>query len=291
MTVAVDQRLAGDRCKRQAEPAVRRLGAEKLLEQESLRRELARLGILAQRQHFIAKGQKAARLEADNGHAAFDEWHRAPRPSGRVRALALATRPADRNVRPQQSGRRLSAGLGRWTRYPAAVSTRSAASRFSRSKLAVERIGEQDDFPAAFRPDRNVRGSKHITAPFRQIPARADPDELLRQAARRSRAGVAQIGERRDSVQPSARNAADRRCSRSRNVRPCVACPCRQHLDLHLGHVDAGGAFAPAGLAGDAKLQRIHHRVGCERVGTKLARRWRAAAYWPGRASRRAHRG
>ena len=34
----------------------------------------------------------------------------------------------------------------------------------------------------------------------------------------------------------------------------------RQHLDLHARHVDAGRAFAPAGLAGDAKLHRLRHR-------------------------------
>ncbi len=43
------------------------------------------------------------------------------------------------------------------------------------------------------------------------------------------------------------------------------------HLDLHARHVDAGRAFAPAGLAGDAELQRLRHLVGGERVGAELA--------------------
>ena len=45
----------------------------------------------------------------------------------------------------------------------------------------------------------------------------------------------------------------------------------RLHLDLHPRHVDAGRAFAPAGLAGDAELQRLRHLVGGERVGPELA--------------------
>ena len=45
----------------------------------------------------------------------------------------------------------------------------------------------------------------------------------------------------------------------------------RLHLDLHARHVDAGRAFAPAGLAGDAELQRLRHLVGGERVRPELA--------------------
>ena len=44
------------------------------------------------------------------------------------------------------------------------------------------------------------------------------------------------------------------------------------HLDLHARHVDAGGAFAPAGLAGDAELERLRHLVRGQRVGAELAR-------------------
>ena len=44
-----------------------------------------------------------------------------------------------------------------------------------------------------------------------------------------------------------------------------------QHLDLHLGHVDAGRAFAPAALAGDAQLHRLHHHVRGECVRPELA--------------------
>src|SRR5664280_1831558 len=45
----------------------------------------------------------------------------------------------------------------------------------------------------------------------------------------------------------------------------------RQYLDLHARHVDAGRAFTPAGLAGDAELERLGHLVAGERVGPELA--------------------
>src|SRR6516162_8169670 len=45
----------------------------------------------------------------------------------------------------------------------------------------------------------------------------------------------------------------------------------RLHLDLHARHVDAGRAFAPASLAGDAKLHGLGHLVGAQRVAPELA--------------------
>ncbi len=44
-----------------------------------------------------------------------------------------------------------------------------------------------------------------------------------------------------------------------------------QHLDLHARHVDAGRAFAAAGLARDAELQRLGHLVRGERVRPELS--------------------
>src|SRR3954471_17042634 len=44
-----------------------------------------------------------------------------------------------------------------------------------------------------------------------------------------------------------------------------------QELDLHLGHVDAGRAFAPAALAGDAEIERLLHLARGEGVGPELA--------------------
>src|SRR6185312_7528845 len=43
------------------------------------------------------------------------------------------------------------------------------------------------------------------------------------------------------------------------------------HLDLHARHVDAGRAFAAAGLARDAERHRLRHLIRCERAGTELA--------------------
>src|SRR3954470_9480193 len=44
-----------------------------------------------------------------------------------------------------------------------------------------------------------------------------------------------------------------------------------QELDLHLGHVDAGRALAPAALARDAEVERRLHLMRGEGVGAELA--------------------
>src|SRR3546814_2720904 len=51
---------------------------------------------------------------------------------------------------------------------------------------------------------------------------------------------------------------------------PLLSRPRRQHLDLHLRHVDAGRALALAALAGDAERQRLHHLIGGEGLGPEL---------------------
>ena len=48
--------------------------------------------------------------------------------------------------------------------------------------------------------------------------------------------------------------------------------PLVERLDLHLRHVDAGRAFAPAALAAHAQVERVAHRLRLQRVGAELAR-------------------
>ena len=52
---------------------------------------------------------------------------------------------------------------------------------------------------------------------------------------------------------------------------PVPSCTRRRRLDLHLRHVDAGRTFAPAGLAGDAQLQRLRNVARGQRVLVELA--------------------
>src|SRR6516225_897838 len=66
----------------------------------------------------------------------------------------------------------------------------------------------------------------------------------------------------------------------------------RLHLDLHARHVDAGWAFAPASLAGDAKFHGLGHLVGAQRVASELAgdgEAQRIVALVAGHAIARAH--
>ena len=80
------------------------LARQKLLEQNSLRRN--GLGVVAgqQRRDLVAERQQATRLETDDRHAATgigqQRCERAPR-----FARGCFDMPDDRNVRPQQSGR------------------------------------------------------------------------------------------------------------------------------------------------------------------------------------------
>src|SRR5262249_53963277 len=54
--------------------------------------------------------------------------------------------------------------------------------------------------------------------------------------------------------------------------RKAALCQARRlHLDLHARHVDAGRAFAPTSLAGDAKLHGLGHLVRAQRVASELA--------------------
>ena len=80
-----------------------------------------------------------------------------------------------------------------------------------------------------------------------------------------------QIGDRREARGKAGivREIADQPVAQRK---PVLGRARGQHLDLHLGHVDAGRAFVAAGLAGHAEFQRIHHLVGGQRVRSELAR-------------------
>ncbi len=100
---------------------------------------------------------------------------------------------------------------------------------------------------------------------------RAAANPVARSPSRRSRENlVAQIGQRREwrDQLRVARQFGDQPVA----PRQAVAVEARrQHLDLHLRHVDAGRAFAPARLAGNAQRHRIGDRVGRHRIGAELA--------------------
>ena len=112
-------------------------------------------------------------------------------------------------------------------------------------------------------------GLEHVAPERGQGALRADAGKFLEQRAQQ-RTVVAPVGERGEAGRQVriARQIADQPVAQ----RKAVFLRARgQHLDLHLGHVDAGRAFMAAGLAGDAEFQRLHHLVGGQRVRPELA--------------------
>ena len=71
--MAVYDSLLGDGAERQLQPAGFGLAHQKLLEGERMGADGLGVVVLAQRGEFVAQGQQAARLEADDRHAAGGE--------------------------------------------------------------------------------------------------------------------------------------------------------------------------------------------------------------------------
>src|SRR5262249_49316427 len=137
-----------------------------------------------------------------------------------------------------------------------------------RLEVAVEGVGKERDRPW-FRCAGKARWlAPCIGTPARQAPPRAQARVALRPLPQARRV-VAQVGEPRPFGRERrvAREISDhavvQRQAALRHAR-------RLHLDLHARHGDAGWAFAPASLAGDAKLHGVRHLVRGQRVGPKL---------------------
>ncbi len=128
-----------------------------------------------------------------------------------------------------------------------------------RLEIAVERVGQQQH--VALR--RGRRGgflvAEHVPAPLRQAAFGGEAEPGFRQPAQR-RQPVAQIEQRRQPGGPGgiARQFGHQPLARLHAVALGAG---GQHLDLHLRHVHAGRAFAPAGLAGHAQRHRLGQRA------------------------------
>ena len=237
--------------------------------------------VRSQRQQFVAQRQQAARLQPDDRHAARGE-----RRVGRDQPVEFGARMIDQPGREKGSAaaQRPAAIRGLWHVDAVSGLDQHAQRGVEIFALigAIESVGEQHDFAAIGRADRLDVGLEHIAPPFRQSALRADPCELLEQSSQQ-RAAVAKIGERREARRQRriARQIADQPVAQRK---PVLGRPRRQHLDLHLGHVDAGRAFVAAGLAGHAEFQRVHHLVGGQRVRPELAGDRQPQACWRGRA-------
>ena len=127
------------------------VGGEQLLEEEGRRGERRDLGLREEAQELVAEGVEAGGLEPDDARAAPRRTATGRRACAAPPARASSTRPAERKVRPQQSGRRRPSARRDAGGSPAAARTRSAAERFSRLEVAVEGVAEEHEVAAVAR--------------------------------------------------------------------------------------------------------------------------------------------
>ena len=132
----------------------------------------------AQRKQLVAQRQQAARLEANDRHAARGE-----RRIGCNQTIEFATGVVDktgRQKRPPAAERPAALG-GCWHMHAVSAVDQHAQCRVEIFALveAIEGIGEQHHLAAIFGPDRDGVGPEHV-APERGQGARgADAGEFL----------------------------------------------------------------------------------------------------------------
>src|SRR5262249_49002324 len=133
------------------------------------------------------------------------------------------------------------------------------------------------------------------TPPGRQRPAPIESEELHDGARARQALGKSRERLQARGVMRVARHVADQPVAQRGAVPALVV---REKLDLHARHVDAGGTFAPASLAGDTELERLAHRglrgivrakLAGEREAQRVGAPARQVALVAGRAEARAH--
>src|SRR6185437_12924884 len=195
MAVAVDQRLAGNGRQRQPKAPGLSLANQKLLEQQSVRTDFFRGGVGAQRKQFVAKSQKTARLQADDGYAAQRE-----RRIGGDQPIEFGARTVNeaRREKGPPAAQRPAVIQGPWDVDAVSALDQHAYRGIEIFALigAVEGVGKQHDFATVGWADGVDVGSEYIAAPPRQRALRADAGEFFQQPAQQ-RTAITQVGEPR----------------------------------------------------------------------------------------------
>ena len=143
--MAVEERAAAQRRERQGEPPGPRLGGEEFFEQHRAARHLGGAVILDDGRDFVAEREQAARLEADDRHAA-----RRIGCERREGALGLLPRFVDAadGEEGAAAAQRSRAAVGRRRDLDAVAAGAQDAERSAqvfRLEVAVEGVGEEDD--------------------------------------------------------------------------------------------------------------------------------------------------
>ena len=221
---------------------------------------------LHERRNLVAEAEDAARLKPDEGNFAREERRErgdaARRFASRLLDETYCQESAPAAERPLP--------IGRLRQVHAVTGGGEHGERrldVLWLEVAVECVGKENDHS---RPCAAIarRLAPYIGTPARQVASRAQPHISLRPLSQARRV-VAHIGkfwplgrERRVPRQVPDQPLAQRE--------PTLGQPRRLRLDLHTRDVDAGRAFAPARLAGNAKLQGLRHLIGSERVRPEL---------------------
>ena len=250
MAVAVHQRLVGDGAERQTQAAGFGLADQKFLEQKCMRADAFRGIVIAQRQQFVAQRQQAARLKADDRHAARGERRIGCNQPIEFGAGVVHKSRGEKGAAAAQR----TFCIGRVRQMHAITAFDQHAQRGVEVFAligAIESVGEQHHFAAVSRAERFAGRRKHIAPPLRQIALRADAGKFFKQLSQQ-RAPVAQIGQWREARRQRRvmRQIADQPVAQRQPVfrpaRPAPrssSSPCRRRSGIRA-----------AGLAGNAKL-------------------------------------
>ena len=271
VAMAVQDRLLGDRRERQIEPPGLRLARQELLEQEGMRREALRRRPGQQRGELVAEGRAGS---SARGRRPARRARRTARSAASTRSASAAPR---RRARPTGTCGRSRAAAppfgGRRHVHAVAAGAEHGERRVEvlALEIAIERVGEEHDLAPVRRADRGCRLAKRSDRQRGRARRALKPASASdsRGGARQAVAQVHQPGHARRGRRV-ARQPADEPLAQA-VAAPFSARAASTSIFI-LRHVDAGRAFAPAALAGDAELQRLHHLVGGERVGAELAR-------------------
>src|SRR5213596_841483 len=291
VAMAVQERaLLGERLELEREAAGFVLEREELLEEQRCVRERVGLAAREHRLEFVAQGQKAGRLEADDIDAASHVGlERGQHP------LRLGLRLLDHSRREESAAAAQRPRTIRSTRNVHAVARPvehgESGARVFRLEVVVERVDEEHDLAGLSVTARSAQRVEERAAPLRQGALRCEAESALAHPLDRVRRPWEARGQRTVAGQ-----VGDQPVLQRIAVAGVIV---TQELDLHLRHVHAGRAFAPAALAVNAQVQRLEHLVRREGIGAELAGEREAqrvgapAGEVPlvaGRAERRAHR-
>ena len=244
--------LAGDGAERKLQPPGLRLAHQKFLEQHRMRADRFGVVVGPQRQQFVAQRQQAARLQPDDRHAT-----RGKRRKACDQPVQLGARLIDKPGRKERAPAAQRPSVIHWPRDMDAITTLDQHAQRGVEIFpligAIESICEQHDFAAVFRSElprvrlRTHRAGTRAGRAFALIPANCS------NSLRSNGLLLRQIGDRRETRRKAgiARQIADQPVPQRK---PVLCRPRRQHLDLHLRHVDAGRALVTAGLAGHAEF-------------------------------------